>query len=183
MKLHPALFLFAYALSGLTLKTADVLGERGKILPSFLSATISAFLFGVLTSESVFSASLILGMIIGVTVSKKVDRPNMVFGLILTLLFAVYLGVQTPTLWLLTGVAFFTFIDEVGHEKHRQKKGFPAFFFRYRLSLKLALIVLTLGAQIQALQLMGFLCFDLGYDVTSHLINKAWAPLPATNEK
>ena len=173
----------AYALSGLTLKTADVLGERGKTLRSFLSATISAFLFGVLTSESVFSSSLILGMIIGVTLSKKVDRPNMVFGLILTLVFAVYFGVQTPTLWLLTGVAFFTFIDEAGHEKHRQKKGLPAFFFRYRLSLKLAMIFLTLCSQIQALGLMGFLCFDLCYDLTSHLINKAWATQPAANEK
>lgn len=179
MKLHPELFLLAYALSGVTLKTADVLGERGKNSRSFLSAAISAFLFGLLTSESVFSASLILGIIIGVTLSKKVDRPNMVFGLILTLVFAVYFGVQTPTLWLLTGVAFFTFIDEVGHEKHRQKKGVPAFFFQYRLSLKLAMIFLTLCAQIQALHLMGFLCFDLCYDLTSYLINKAWAPQSA----
>lgn len=179
MKLHPELFLLAYAVSGVTLKTADVLGEGGKTRRSFLSATIAAFLFGVLTSESVFSSSLLLGIIIGVTLAKKVDRPNMVFGLILTLVFAVCFGVQTPTPWLLAGVAFFTFIDEVGHEKHGQKKGGPAFFFRYRLSLKLAMICLTLCAQIQALQLMGFLCFDLCYDLTSYLINKAGAPQPA----
>lgn len=180
MTLYPELFLLAYAVSGATLKTADVLGERGKIRRSFLAATISAFLFGVLTSESAFSSSLIIGIILGVTVSKKVDRPNLVFGLILTLVFAVYFGLQTPTLWLLTGVAFFTFIDEVGHERHRQKKGLPAFFFQYRLSLKLAMICLTLCSQIQAFHLMGFLCFDLCYDVTSYLITKTWPPLPAT---
>jgi len=183
LTLHPELVLIAYALSGLTLKAADVLGETGKTRLSFLAATISAVLFGLLTSESGFSASLIFGLILGVIASKKVDRPNLVLGVILTLGFAIYFGVQTPTPWLLITVALFTFIDELGHEKLRRHKGVPAVFFQYRLSLKLAMIGLALSAQIQALQLLGFLCFDLCYDVTNYLVKKAGGRRSATRIK
>lgn len=170
--LHPELVLVAYALSGVALKTADVLGETGKTWGAFLSATISAGLFGVLTAESAVSSALIFGIILGVTASRKVDRPNLVVGLILTLIFAVCFGAQIPALWLLITVAVFAYIDEVGHDRRRQTR-VPAVFFQYRLSLKLAMIGLALIAQIPALNLMGFLCFDLCYDGTSYLVQGA----------
>lgn len=170
MELRLELLLTAFTLGGVTLKTSDFLGERGNTPLSYLSAAISAFIFGRLMSESAFSSSLILGIIIGVILSKKVDKPNMIFGLILTLIVAFYFELQVPTFWLLMVVAFFTFIDEVGHEKLSQKKGFPAFFFLHRLSLKLALTLLTSASLIQIIHLISFLCFDLSYDLTNHLL-------------
>ncbi len=180
--LHPELVLVAYALSGVALKTADVLGETGKTWGAFLSAAIAAGLFGVLTAESAVSSALIFGIILGVTASKKVDRPNLVVGLIVTLIFAVCFGAQPPTPWLLITVAVFAFIDEVGHDRRRRQPGGPAVFFQYRLSLKLAMIGLALAAQIPALYLMGFLCFDLCYDGTSYLVKRVGGHRSAAKE-
>jgi hypothetical protein len=172
MKLPPELFLAAFAVSGVTLKTSDFLGEREKTPLSVLSAVTSSLVFGVLMSESVFSSSLILGLFIGVTLSRKVDRPNLVLGLILTFAFAFLFEVKTPTPWLVIVVTSFTFIDEWGHEQLSRKEGIAALFFRYRLTLKLVMSLLTLISHVQALHLMGFLCFDLSYDITNLILKK-----------
>lgn len=172
MKLPPELFLAAFAVGGVTLKTSDFLGERENTRLAVLSTVASSLVFGVLMSESVFSSSLILGLFIGVTASRKVDRPNLVLGLILTFAFALLMEVKTPTLWLVTVVTLFTFIDEWGHEQFSRTEGAAALFFRYRLTLKLATGLLTLISQIAVLHLMGFLCFDLSYDLTNLILQK-----------
>jgi hypothetical protein len=172
MKLPPELFLAAFAASGGTLKTADVLGERDSRRLAVLSAVASALLFGVLMSESVVSASLILGLFLGVTAARKVDRPNLVVGLMLTFAFAVLLGVQTPSLWLVIVVAVFTVIDEGGHDALGRKEGAAALFFRYRCALKLAMGLLAVLAQIQVLHLVGFLAFDFAYDLVTLMLKK-----------
>ena len=172
MKLPPELFLAAFAVSGMTLKTSDFLGERENTPLAVLSAVASSLVFGVLMSESVFSSSLILGLFIGVTASRKVDRPNLVLGLILTFAFAFLFEVKTPTLWLVIVVTLFTFIDERGHEQFSRKEGAAALFFRYRLTLKLVMSLLTLMSQIEVLHLMGFLSFDLSYDLTNLILQK-----------
>lgn len=170
MQLQPTFLLMAFALSGITLKASDFLGEKGNAPLSYISATISAFVFGLLMSDSAFSSSFFLGLIIGVILSRKVDRPNMIVGLILTFIFAFYFGLQIPTPLLLIVVALFTLIDEVGHEKLAQKKGYLAFFFRYRLSLKLIMVLLAGIFLVRVIHLMGFLCFDLSYDLTNHFL-------------
>lgn len=172
MQPQPELLLIALALSGVTLKTSDFLGERGSTPASYISATISAFIFGLLMSESTFSSSLILGIIVGVTLSKKVDKPNMIFGLILTIITAFYFGIKTPSLWLLVVVAFFAFIDEIGHDRLSQRSGVFALFFSYRLTLKLAMTTLTGLSLVEAVYYVGFLCFDLSYDLASHLLTR-----------
>lgn len=172
MKLTPELFLAAFVVSGVTLKTSDFLGERENIFLAVLSAVASSLVFGVLMSESVFSSSLILGLFIGVIISRKVDRPNLVLGVILTFAFAFLFEIKAPTIWLMIVVALFAFIDEWGHEKLSQKRGLTVLFFRYRLALKLVMSLLTLMSQIQVLHLMGFLCFDLSYDLTNLVLQK-----------
>lgn len=182
MQLQPELLLTAFTLSGITLKASDFLGERGNTPISYLSAAVSAFIFGLLMSESAFSSSLILGIVIGVTLSQKVDRPNMLFGLILTLMVAFYFELKTPIPWLLLVVALFTFIDEIGHGKLSRKKGFSAFFFRYRMSLKLAMIILTSISLVQVIHLIGFLCFDLSYDLMNHLLTNILKSKPVKHQ-
>lgn len=170
MQLQQGLLLAAFALSGITLKTSDVLGERGNTSVSYLSAAASAVFFGLLMSESAFSSALILGIIVGVTLSRKVDKPNMIFGLVLTIIVAIYFEIAIPILWFLVVVALFTFIDEIGHERLSQRKGVSAFFFRYRLSLKLAMTILTSLSLVKVIYYIGFLCFDLSYDLINYLL-------------
>ena len=172
MQLQPELLLIAFTLSGVTLKASDYLGERGSTPASYVCAATSAFIFGLLISESAFSSSLFLGIVVGVTVSRKVDRPNMIFGLVLTIVAALYFGIKVPNPWLLVVIASFTLIDESGHERLGQRRGALAFFFRYRLSLKLAMTLLAGLSVVEAVYYVGFLCFDLSYDLLSYLLTK-----------
>jgi hypothetical protein len=170
--LQVELLLIIFTLSGITLKISDFLGEKGKTPASFVTATLSALIFGLLMSESTFSSSLILGLFTGLILSKKVDKLNLFFGLFLALITAFYFDLMLPDLWLLVLVAIFTFIDEIAHEKLTQKKGLPALIFQYRPLLKLIIIFLAIISLITLIHLISFLCFDLSYDLTTSVLER-----------
>jgi hypothetical protein len=154
----------------MVLKAADFLGEKRSSPFSYLTALLSAVFFGFLISEDRFTSSIILGIIVGVIVSKKVDRPNMIFGLVLTIIFALVFEPESPVPFLTIMVSLFTFIDETGHEIYSQKRGLLSLFFHYRLALKLVMICMAIVSLIQVIHLVGFLCFDLAYEVTNYFL-------------
>jgi len=172
MKLPPELVLAAFAASGGALKTADFLGERDGRGRAVLAAAAAALLFGLLMTESAVSASIILGLLLGVTAARKVDRPNLVVGLILTFIVALLLGVQPPQPGLVAVVAVISVVDEWGHDARAGSAGAVALFFRHRCALKLAMSLLAVLGEIPILYLMGFLAFDLAYDLVHRVIEK-----------
>ncbi len=175
MKLPPELILAAFAASGGALKTADVLGERDGRGCAVLAAAAAALLFGVLMTESAVSASIILGLLLGVTASRKVDRPNLVVGLTVTVVVALLLGVQPPQLGLVVVVAVTSAVDEWGHDARAGTSGAVAFFFRHRCALKLVMSLLAVLGGIPILYLMGFLAFDVAYDLVHRVLEKIGA--------
>ncbi len=172
MKLPPELVLAAFAASGGALKTADFLGERNGYGRAVLAAVAAALFFGVLMTESAVAASIILGLFLGVTVSRKVDRPNLVVGLILTFVVALLLGIQPPQFGLVAVVAVIAAVDEWGHDTYGGTVGAVGLFFRHRCALKLAMGLLAVLGQIPILYLMGFLAFDLAYDLVDRVLEK-----------
>lgn len=172
MKLPPELVLAAFAASGGALKTADFLGERDGRGRAVLAAATAALLFGVLMTESTVSASIILGLLLGVTAAKKVDRPNLVVGLILTVVIALLLGIQAPRLGLVVVVGVISAVDEWGHDARAGTAGAVALFFRHRCALKLAMGLLAVLGEIPILYLIGFLAFDVAYDLVHRVLDK-----------
>ncbi len=164
--------LLVFLLAGITLKLSDYSGEKGSSLIAYSSATLSAFLLGVLATQDEFSSSMVFGIIIGVALSLKIDRSNLVFGLFVTVMTVVLLGVKLPSPWLLGVVAAFSFVDEVGHERFSTVDGLVGGFFRHRLALKLAILLLASLSLLPPAAGAGFFCFDLSYDAMSWLLRK-----------
>lgn len=176
MFLWSELLLITFIISGITLKLADFYGEIGNNILQYFFAVASALSFGLLIFNDSYTSSIILGIIVGVTLSRKVNRPNLVLGLILTLLIAgilgFSLGFSLPIPWLLIIVSLFSFIDEFCHDKFSANREYFTLFFRFRPLLKLAMLLLAISSLVETIYALGFLSFDLAYDVTSWLLTR-----------
>lgn len=164
VSLTPTQLILTFFLAGLSLKIADYLGEKGLKLKAYLASTISAFLFWILIKNDPQSSTIICSIIIGCLLSLKVDKPNLLLGLILILALSIFLGFSTPVFWLLLILTLVVILDEFTHEKFAQKRGF-SIFFRFRMFLKIAVIILFLVNFLSLTHLLGFLLFDLSYDL------------------
>lgn len=170
MPLPIGALILTYLISGISLKLADIYGERGK---GYIPAIISAITMGILISDSPSSASIILGIILGVAFAGKIDQLNLKIGLGITLATAIIIefifGFTIPNLPLLAIVTGGALIDEKGHDRLGSKK-ITGTFFRFRMTLKTFIIILAFlkgfsPVGIDAVYAVSFLCFDIAYDV------------------
>jgi hypothetical protein len=164
--------ILLFACGGVSLKIADYYGERASKRIAYVSATVSAFIFGLLLSHNSISSAIILGIILGVLFSGKINQLNLFFGLALSLTIAFMFTFQFPLLWLLSLVTFFSFIDELSHDRYSSKNFFLANFFLLRPFLKMSFLLIASLSLIEGSYLLGFFCFDLSYDLTTFLLNK-----------
>ena len=155
--------ILVFTLSGISLKLADIYGERGR---GYVFSVVSAVGMGTLISDSPLSSSMVLGIIVGVVLAGKVDRPNLVVGLGLTLVVSAVLGFNIPDFALLAIIALAALIDEVGHDRVTSR-GILGKFFRIRMVLKAVVVVLTVLGLIDVIHCAGFLSFDVVYEVTN----------------
>lgn len=156
--------------AGATLKLADHLGENSQSITAYASAILSGALFGVLMHIGPEESSYVLGIVLGVAFSGKINRPNLVAGLLTVGAVVLLVGLSMPYLWLVVTVTILSLVDEVGHSYFSDKQNYVSVPFRYRASLKLGTIFLSVATLISLTTTLGFLCFDLSYDVISHLI-------------
>lgn len=168
MPLTTEVLILAFTISGITLKLADIYGERGR---GYVFAAVSAAFMGIIISDSPISSSIILGIIIGVALARKIDQPNLIFGLGLTLATAIIFGFNFPDLPLLATVSVAALIDEVGHDKITSRDILEK-FFRFRMALKAAMVILTILRWIDIVYAIGFFCFDISYDLTHIIFRK-----------
>ena len=164
--------ILLFALGGVSLKIADYYGERTSKIISFISASVSAIIFGLLIAHSSISSSIILGIILGVLFSGKINQLNLFFGLALTLVIAFMLNFKIPFLWLLSIVTFFSFLDELSHDRYSSKKNVIAKFFLRRPFLKMSFLIIASLSLIEISYILAFFCFDISYDFTNFLLNR-----------
>lgn len=162
--------LLVFSLAGVTLKLSDLFGEKGGYILPYLTAGLSGAFFGLLITRDGFSSSLVIGVIVGVALSAKVNRPNLIFGSLVTFLSSLLMGYKQPLMWLLLIVSFFSFIDEVGHDRFSSGEGFISLFFKHRSALKVVIALLAVSSLLPYTQALGFFCFDISYDVVSWLL-------------
>jgi len=171
--LAPHLLLLLSSLSGFSLKLADIHSERQPNMTSYTIAGATAVLFSLLIADNPSTSTLTLGIMIGVTLAAKVNQKSLIFGGAATMLIAFIIGIATPIAWMLITVAALTWIDEIGHDKHETNTGFPSLFFRYRLTLKLGVLILTATGHLNAVHAASFYGFDITYDITGWRLAQA----------
>jgi len=169
MNLQPWALTILFGLAGFTLKLSDYTGEKTRNITAFLVAGMCGLLLGVLISESGFSSSIVIGIIIGVGLSKKIDRGNLVFGLVMTAFSALLLGPEVPVVWLLAVVVLSSFLDELSHDRLGTKGGIER-LFKYRPTLKAAIVTSTAASMLPWVYAIAFLLFDIAYDLTGELL-------------
>jgi len=172
MKSPPWVVIATCILAGATLKLADQTGEDRHNKAGYLSAAIAGTLLGSIISYGPEEASIVIGIIIGVSLARKIDRPNLLLGLIITVTTAYILGFETPRLWLLLLVSALSLVDEFGHDRLGAKTSSLGVFFRYRVSLKVALLFAAAASIVSDTAAIGFLGFDSAYDATNWLLSR-----------
>jgi len=167
---RPVVVLVLFAGAGATLKVADHLGEEDQSLQAYIAAIFSGALLGVLMHLGVEESSYVLGIILGVALGGKVNRPNLLAGLLTVAISSLVLGLVMPDPWLGAVVAVLSFVDEVGHDRFANRSGLAGLLFRYRVGLKLGTVLLVVGSLVSVTTALGFLCFDLSYDLLSRFV-------------
>ena len=172
LSLTKGILVLLFTLSGVSLKLADFYGEQDRSYLGYVAAIITAGCMGLLISDSPIASSVVLGIIIGVILAGKLDRRNLMFGLCLTLVTSVILGFDYPDLRLLAIIGVASWVDEVTHDRFASRRGMSTRLFRFRIGLKIVLIVLTVLNWVEIVYTIGFFCFDVSYDVTGVLLEK-----------
>ena len=153
------------------MKLADHLGERRQSPQAYVYAIFSGALLGTLIYLGVEESSYVLGIVLGVALGGKINRPNLLAGLLTVAMSALIFGLALPHLWLLAVVAALSFLDEVGHDRLASRTGLVGLLFRYRVGLKVGTILLAISGLVLVTTAVGFLCFDLSYDVVSRFVD------------
>jgi len=171
LMIDPLMVIIIYVLAGFTLKLTDFYGEHRTGYLPYLITLLSASLFTLLISESEYSSAIAIGIIVGVLLSGKINRPNLIFGLLLIISLSLLLGFVIPN-QIVFLISVFAFIDEVFHEKFKNRSKILRTFFQFRPVLKISIALFFLLKWLPLTHLIGFFCFDLSYDLTSTVLLK-----------
>ena len=123
---------------------------------------------------------MVLGTALGLLLSGKLDHPAFVMaavGFIVVMSAFVILfniDIATTSLYLIPLAAFGAFGDEFGHEKVSAASHSIVirFFFEHRFLLKIIALISVLIDFAEPIHLLGFLCWDISYDVVA----QTWEP-------
>jgi hypothetical protein len=160
-------YFLAYLCAGFTLKLGDdLLDEMEQPTFAWLPLAVSGILFGYLMTQTEWDLVLLAAIVIGVLLSGKVNRPQFTVGF-----FFIALIMPAITNWLdwstlLIMLFLASVLDEKGNDWTDEvisPRGFK--FFRYRFTLKLSVLLLTIPWPQFLAAAVGLWIFDLGYEL------------------
>ncbi len=165
-------YFSAYFLAGLTLKIGDdLLDELERPNLAWVPLTLSGALFGLIMTISEYDLALLVSIIIGVVVSGKVNRHQFSIGFILIFVIIAINGVPVISVlldWIALVVMLFlaAVLDEKGNDWADPNISPKAYmFFRFRFTLKVSGLLLSLLWPALLPTAIGLLFFDTGYEL------------------
>jgi len=166
------------ALLGILIKATDQLidlrgGRKKKEI--FLMAAAIPLIMGYLAFRYDPVFGMVVGAGLGLLFSGKFDHPGYYlsfFGflaVIFIISFAFDMKFQEETYYLIPMALAGSFLDEYIHEKTAKKQDAVHTFFDHRPLLKITAFIATILGFAEAVHLVGFLFFDVAYDVVAWL--------------
>jgi hypothetical protein len=166
-------------LLGIAIKLMDILIDEVKnrnykflIIPlAVFIPTAMAYL--ALSEEPV--VGMVLGTVIGLLLAGKLDHPMYIVSVVFFIIFIFianimsFTSLEITTIYIIPVAATGSFLDEFGHEKY-DRGDILSFMFKHRFFLKIFAFLGFLLGFAQLVHLIGFLCFDLLYDI----LESAW---------
>jgi hypothetical protein len=167
--LQAALLAFGFALLGAGIKFVDSAFDDNLFSrrAAYVIAVLSGALMGVLIAGDQFAAALLFSIVIGVAVAKKIDNAAFIAGTLVAV--AVALLLIRSGEFNVAAIAFLSaaaVIDELGNnlsDSGRVRSAAFAFFFRYRLTLELAMGSLVLSGAFPPIYWLALILFDAAY--------------------
>ena len=163
-------------LLGIAVKSMDLLIDEIKaksyriwVIPLAIFIP-TAMVYLALTEEPV--VGMVIGTVIGILIAGKLDHPAYVASAILfiALIFIAFLleiiSIELTTIYIIPVAATGSFLDEFGHERWKVNNRTITFMFKHRFFLKAFAFLGVVAGFAQPIHLIGFLCFDVFYDLT-----------------
>lgn len=166
------LYYLAYLLAGFTLKLGDdFLDELDRPNVAVGPLALSGALFGLIMTISEWDLVLLGAIVIGVVLSGKVNKPQFLVGFIMIGASLLLVGVPAISngigfIVLLCALLMAAIIDERGNDwADSGERPLIAYFFYYRFSLKVAVILLSIIFPGFFVAALGLWMFDVGYEL------------------
>lgn len=118
---------------------------------------------------------MVVGTVIGLILTRKIDHPAYIASIGFFFLFVfMTLGfesiqVPTETFLIIPVAAAGSFLDEFGHDRWKSGNKYISFFLEHRFFLKIFAFIGMLVGFAQFIHFLGFLSFDIAYDITNRL--------------
>jgi len=171
------MYFSGYFLAGLLLKTGDdLLDELDKSDLSWVPLALSGLLFGLIMTISEWDLALMTSIIIGVLASGKVNRPPFIVGFVVIAIVMILRGLPLITNvydWMALVVMMFlaAVLDERGNDWTDKQVSPGAYrFFKFRFTLKISVLLLSILWPLLLPTAIGLWFFDLGYELAAWIV-------------
>ncbi|MCK9152403.1 hypothetical protein [Methanobacterium alcaliphilum] len=177
-----------YALSGFLMKLSDdAFDEKQDKKFAMISGIICGILIGFLVVESVDATYIFFGIFLGTLFSRKIDGMHHILTMIAFLAITFIFGIGEIEILPLLICSLSAYLDEIGNDnlKISEKSRYLEFFFRYRFTMKIAILILSLlglwgiitGNGVYGLNglspwtIVYFILFEISYELAGHLFD------------
>jgi hypothetical protein len=169
----------------------DEFDEKDCINHKIIAITLGIFsggIIGALATHNVDAAYIFIGILIGNLLSFKIDGIHHIASLITFLIISFIFKIPNLSILTLLICIVSAFIDEIGNDNKAlyEKNKFLKFFFEYRFTMKIAILVLAIlgivnsifGYYIPYLSFLSietlvlFLIFEISYELAKIIFQK-----------
>lgn len=174
----------------------DEYDEKSNKSTSIVLGIFCGITIAYLASNNMDAVYIFLGILIGNALSFKIDGIHHIVTLVVFLVLFIFWGIFSPDGNILANFTIITlliciisaFIDEIGKDNLNiyKKSNFLKFFFDYRFTMKIAILVLGLLGLYQSFSgvflpyidflsfesFMFFLLFEISYELANYLFDK-----------
>ncbi|WP_409199479.1 hypothetical protein [Methanobrevibacter sp. DSM 116169] len=164
-----------YALSGFLMKYSDDEYDENH---NKLSSVILGILCGLITAVVCFlnsdAACIFIAILLGNLIAFKIDGIHHIATLITFIIVLIFLGIPNISLIPLIISLIAAFIDELGNdnEKLYSKSKYLKFFFDYRFTMKIAILILAIFSFLKIESFVFFILFELSYELAGYIFLK-----------
>ncbi len=164
-----------YALSGFFMKISDdFFDEKNNKLWASIIGILCGITCGLIASNNVDGAYIFLGILIGNILALKVDGIHHITTLIVFILILLLFNIPSMNILILIIIVLSAIIDELGNDNEQiyNSSKFLMYFFDYRFTLKVVILLLCLLGFLNIWTFPFFLCFDVSYEIGRVLFDR-----------
>lgn len=168
----------SYFLSGFFMKLSDdYYDEKSDARKAIFLGIVCGLFTALACSIDLDAACIFIAILIGNILALKVDGIHHIATMASFIIAFLLLGLQSFTLLSIATIIICmigAIIDELGNdnEKIYEKSKFLEYFFDYRFTLKVVILLLVLIGLLNIWSFIYFLCFEMAYEIARVLFEK-----------